>query len=336
MATPHSAHDGHDHEGHDHADHAHDDGHDHGAPGHDHGSELRAMAVSNRNRLIAVIGVGLTITIAEVAIGFLANSLALLSDAAHAATDTGALALALLAVTWSVKAASRSKTFGYRRAEVVSAFVNALALWVISAYFIYEAWHRLMDPPAVRGFLVMVMGGITLVANAGMAFALHRGAAHSLNMRAAYAHVLSDLLGSAVALLAGYLVYSRGWLWADPLLTLVISVLILRVAWKLTRDTLHVLMQGTPKHLDLGAIESSMGQIPGVASVHDIHAWTLTDGHDFLTAHIVTNRPDESGLTVLAVHEHLLRAYKLRHVTIQVEAADAPCPAPCVIQAGAA
>lgn len=320
-AAAHPAGDGSGHEGHDH-DHSHDDGHGHS---HDHGAELKEIAQTNRKRLFAVVVVGTIVALVEVVVGLAANSLALISDATHAATDVAAVALALLAVTWALKAASRTKTFGYQRAEVVAAFVNALALWAISIYFIYEAWHRLLDPPEVKGLLVMLMGGATLVANAGMAWTLHRGSSHSLNVKAAYAHVLSDLLGSAAALLAGILIYWKGWLWADPLLTFLISVLILRTAWILSRDTLHILMQGAPAHAEPLKVAQAIQQVPGVRDVHDLHVWTLTSGMDSVSAHIVLAERPSDDRVVHAIHATLKSTFKIDHVTVQVEDPTCPC-----------
>jgi cobalt-zinc-cadmium efflux system protein len=318
---PHHAHDGHPHDDHDHAGHSHhgDHGHD-----HDHGAELHEMARSNRRKLLLALVIGTSVLVAEILVGLLANSLALLADAAHAITDQASVALALIAVSWGMRAATRSKTFGFRRGEVVAAFVNALALWAVSAYFIFESLQRLSDPPEVQGRLVVLMGAITLVANLAAAKVLHGGSSHNLNMRAAFLHVLSDALGSAAALVAGLLVTYKGWHAADPALTLFIAALIVVFTWKLTRQSLHILMEGTPGHADGAKVAQALRSIPGVRDVHDLHVWTHTPGMDSLTAHIVADLADYDGLT-RSIQAKIRREFRIDHITVQVERPGFPC-----------
>ena len=316
----HAAH-GHDHAGHDH-DHA---GHDHGHAGHDHSHDLHEVARTNRRKLLLALALGTSVLLAEIFVGLLANSLALLADAAHAITDQASVALALVAVAWGMRAATRHKTFGFRRGEVIAAFVNALALWAVSVFFIYEAVKRLADPPEVRGNLVILMGGITLVANLAAAKVLHGGSGHNLNMRAAFLHVLSDALGSAAALVAGLLVRYKGWTIADPLLTLFITALILVFTYRLTRQTFHILMEGSPPHADPRDVMNAMKTIPGVQDVHDLHVWTLTSGMDSVSAHVVTEQPEPSDRVVHAVQDVLKARFKIDHVTVQVEDPSCPC-----------
>lgn len=335
------SHDGHDHgsddhshEGHDHGpgDHGHEGayaGHDHGAGGHDHGAELKQLAKSRKNRLWLVILLGSCSMAAEIAAGLAANSLVLLADAAHAAADVAAVVLALIAVMWAEKAATAAKSFGFHRGEVVAAFVNALALWGVSAYLVFEAFERLASPPEVRGPIVIAMGLVTLVVNLAMARILHAGSHGNLNMKAAYVHVLSDALGSAAAFVAGALIYYKGWDIADPLLTFFITVLIVLFTWRLTRQTLHILMQGTPTHLDAKDVKASLAGIPSVREVHDLHMWTLTDGHHTLTAHVVLDETPKDDKVMHQIHDLLQTKYKLEHVTIQVESPTCPCGAPC-------
>lgn len=327
QALPVAAPDGHDHarDGHDHGhDHGHDDGH-----GHDHGADLKDLASTRKNRLWIAILLGTCVMAAEIAGGLAANSLVLLADAAHYATDIAAVALALVAVMWSEKAATRRNSFGYRRGEVLAAFVNALALWGISAYFVWQAVQRIRTPPDVHGPIVFAMGFVTLAVNLVLARVLHGGSHGNLNMKAAYLHVLSDALGSAAALTAGALVYYKGWDIADPILTLFITLLILIFTWRLTRQTLHILMQGTPSHLDAKEIEASLSSIPQVREVHDLHMWSLTDGQHTLTAHVVLDATPKDDVVMHRVHDLLKSQYRLDHVTIQVESPDCPCGAPC-------
>lgn len=276
-------------------------------------------------RLVVAFGVGAVVMAAEVVAGVAANSLVLLADAAHYAADLGAVGLALLAALWSGRAATRAKTFGYRRAEVVAAFLNAVALWVVSAYFVYHAYVRLMDPPPVSGPVVLATGALTLVANLGLAALLHGHAHDDLNQRAAYLHVVGDALGSGAAMVAGAIVAWTGWRAADPLLTLFVSVLLVAFTWRLTRQTLHILLEGTPAHLDAGDVESAIRAVPGVRDVHDLHVWTLGSGAYSLTVHVVLGEPPKDDSVLQAVHSALETGFSLRHLTVQVEGPDSPC-----------
>lgn len=297
----------------------------HGAHRHDEAAELRAMARTRKARLWLAILLGACVMAAEVAGGLAANSLVLLADAAHYATDLGAVVLALVAVLWSERAATRRKTFGYHRGEVVAAFINALALWAVSAVFIWEAIQRILAPTPVAGPIVLAMGALTLVVNLVLAKALHGGTHGSVNMRAAYLHVLSDALGSAAALAAGALVYYKGWHLADPLLTIFITVLILAFTWRLTRQTLHILMEGAPVHADVLEIEARLRALPDVQDVHDLHVWTVATGQDSLTAHVVLKGRPQGDQVAHDIHAMLSEAYRIEHVTIQVESPGCLC-----------
>lgn len=325
-AKAHEDHDGHDHAGHDHAH----DGHDHGDGGHSHdweasSKEMRSMAHSNRKRLLVVLGIGTFIMLAEIVGGLLANSLVLLADAAHYATDLLSVLLAFLAITWAMKPADKQRTFGYHRAEVLAAFVQALALWAVSIYFLWEAYKRIIDPPEVEGPILLIVGGLTLVANGFLAWTLQRASGHNLNMKAAYLHILSDVLGSAAALGAGVLVYYKGWHIADPVLTLFITLLIMVFTVRLTKQTLHILMEGAPAHADPHDVTAALKEVPGVKDVHDLHVWTLTSGIDSVSAHVVTNEPQATDRVVHAVQDMLKAKFKIDHVTVQVEDPSCPC-----------
>lgn len=335
-------HAGHDHAGHDHShehdhghDHAHDhSGHDHSHAGHDHShdghdhdhaGEIKEMARTNRKRLLFVALSGTAVMIAEIVGGLLSNSLVLLADAAHYATDVAAVLIAFLAVTLAMRPATLTKTFGYKRAEVLAAFLNAAALWGISLYFIYEAYERIRNPPEVAGPLVMTVGAFTLVANGILALVMMKGSGHNINMRAAYLHILSDVLGSAAALLAGVLVYLYGWHVADPILTLFITVLILVFTWKLTRDTLHILLEGTPNNVDMEDLNATLRSIAPIKEVHELHVWSLTSGNDMLSVHVVLKEPPRDDRITHDIHATLKKKFKIDHVTVQVESPECPC-----------
>ena len=302
-----------------HGGHTH---HGHHAHGRD---DAEGRAAGDQRRLLLVMALGVAMLAVEVAAGLLANSLVLLSDAAHVSTDVGALLLAYFAVRVGARPATAAKSFGYRRAEVVAAFLNALLLWAIGAWFLYEAWHRLADPPEVRGGVVVVVGAVGLGVNLVMALLLHRGHEHSVNVRGAYLHVLSDALGSVAAIVAGLGVLLYGLTWLDPAATLVVSALILVWTYRLTKDSLHVLLEGTPHHVSPDAVRASIAEVPGVLAVHDLHVWSITTGVDNLSAHIRIHDPADGPAVVRRIRERLRHEHRLDHVTIEVEADDSDC-----------
>jgi cobalt-zinc-cadmium efflux system protein len=308
-----------------HADHVGQGHGDHDHAGHDHRQEFREQAATRSRRLLAVVLVGALVIVGELAAAYASNSLALMADAAHATTDLAAVALALLATHWVTKQATKAKTWGYHRAEIVAAFVNAILLWGVSAYFILEAIDRFRNPPEVVGPLVIAAGLLTLVANLVFARLLHTPHGGNINMRAAYLHVLSDALGSLAALLSGLAIYQFGWLIADPLLTVFITLLIVVFTWRLTKQTLHILMEGAPAHADPHDVTKALKDVPGVQDVHDLHVWTLTSGVDSVSAHVVTSKPEATDRVVHAVQDVLKSQFKIDHVTVQVEDPSCPC-----------
>ncbi|HJQ93700.1 MAG TPA: cation diffusion facilitator family transporter [Candidatus Thermoplasmatota archaeon] len=290
------------------------------AAGHAHGHEARAR--SDRKRLAWVAAAGTLVMATEVYFGLLANSLVLLADAGHYATDLGSVLLALLAAHWALRKPTPVKTYGYARAEVLMAFVQALALWAISAVFVWQAILRLRDPPEVEGPIVFFVGLGTLVVNAGLAFVLRSAPQKGINLRAAYLHILSDALGSAAAVVAGALVFAFGWHVADPLLTLFTTLLILVFTWRLTRQSLHILLEGTPGHAATTAVEAVVRGVDGVKDVHDLHVWTHTSGVDSLTVHVV-GEPN-TGIA-RRVGAAVRTAFGIEHITVQVESPESPC-----------
>lgn len=302
-------------------------GHAHGredARLHARAHERRDQMATDQRRLLAVMIAGGCILVLEVIAGLYSNSLALLSDAAHMSTDVAALALAYAAIRIALRRPTSSKSYGYYRAETVAAFVNALALWVLTAYFLFEAWKRLRDPPEVNGVIVAVVGGVSLVANLGMAAVLHRGHEHSMNVRSAYIHVLSDALGSLAALVAGLGIWLYGARWLDPVTTVLISLLIVVWTWRLTSDSLHVLLEGTPARVKHDDVKATIERVPGVMAVHDLHVWSLTTGIDNLSAHVMVKDAAEGPAIVAIIRQKLVDDHHLSHVTIEVETPDSP------------
>jgi cobalt-zinc-cadmium efflux system protein len=293
--------------------HDHDEGHAHGPTAH--AAELGRM---NKRRLSIVLVFGIVVLAVEVVGGLLSNSLVLLSDAAH-------IVLAYAAAHLSMRAPTSSKSYGYARAEIVAAFLNAVVLWGLTLYFFYEAWTRLSDPPAVDAPIVIVVGVLSLGANAFLAIMLHRGSGHNLNVRSAYIHILSDALGSAAAIVAGVGILFFDARWLDPATTFFIGALILVWTWRLTRETLHILLEGTPAALSPDDVKDAITTVPGVEGVHDLHVWSITTGSDNLSAHVVVEDPTQGPQVVRAIRSRLRDQYALSHITIEVEGRDSTC-----------
>lgn len=266
----------------------------------------------------------LIFTVIEAVGGWWVNSLALLSDAVHMAADSAALLLALVAIRLSARPPSARLTYGNGRWQTLAAFVNGLVLLVLTVGLIVEALRRLWHPEAVDGgwmLAIAVLGGL---ANLAALMALTGG--ESLNERGARLHVLSDLLGSAAAVLAAGLILGFNWTVADPLLSLLVSGLILRSGWHLTRDSAHVLLEGAPPGVSASQVRDVLSNVPGVASAHHVHVWSLDGAEPVVTLHVRLAAQAESEATLRAVHHRLHEALGIAHATVQIEA-DA-CIAP--------
>ncbi|MBI2867784.1 MAG: cation transporter [Chloroflexi bacterium] len=296
---------------------------DHGGA-HQHGREIGG----SRRRLLLALGITAAFLVVELVGGLLTNSLALLSDAGHMLADVASLMLALL-VSWvATRPPSPQRTFGYRRAEILGALVNGLALWLVVAYVLYEALLRLNDPPQVDSAAMLAIAGVGLGANLLSIAVLRRAATASLNIRAALFHVMGDLLGSLGAIIAGSLMLAFGWYLADAVASIAIAVLVFVSSLKLLRQTFHILMEGTPPGLDLHALEAALHRFPGVSEVHDLHAWMLTSGYNAMSAHILVEphmgRVQRDQL-LTDMRRVLTRRFDLHHVTIQLEESAAGC-----------
>lgn len=261
------------------------------------------------------------ILVAEVVGGIVANSLALLSDAAHMFSDVAALSLALFAMIMAAKRADAKRTFGNHRAEVLAAFINALTLVLVSLYIFYEAYERFLNPVEVQSGLMIGIAVIGLVANLASAWALTRDGAHKedLNVRGAFLHIIGDALGSVGAVGAGLLMLFTGWYYADPIISVLIGVLVLLSSVRLLRETLHVLMEGTPAHLDVEQLKASMLKVHGVRQVHDIHVWMISSGFIAMSGHAVIEPGADSQATLRKLEKMLRDNYELKHTTIQIE-----------------
>ena len=294
---------------------------------HAHGHGIGVKREGNASALRWAFGITTVILVAEAVGGWLTNSLALLSDAGHMLSDAASLGLSLLAIHFAKKPASASKSYGYRRLEILAALANGVALFVIAVAISWEAAHRLLAPPPVASLPMMGIAGIGLAANLASAWVLlHQGdVKDNLNLRSAYLHVLGDALGSVGALLAGALMYFYGWYVADPIVSVAVALLILRGAWGVVSQSLHILMEGTPTGSNIEAMVASLETIPGVCNVHDVHVWTVTSGYDVFSCHLVVSKGTNITKVVAAGAELLERQFGIRHTTIQVLEDDADC-----------
>lgn len=297
--------------------HAHSDVADQG-PVHDHFHGTPKDRKAQRRKMRWVLAITALFMVAEVVGGVLSHSLALLADAGHMFTDVAALALSLVAMRLAQRPPSPTKTYGYVRLEILAALINGAALLVISVFILKEAWVRFSSPPEVNGPLMMGVAAVGLGVNVAGALLLHSHAEESLNVRGAYLHVLGDLLGSIGALIAGALILTKGWMMADPIISIVIAILILIGAWRLVREATDVLLEGAPKGLDVEELVENLRGIHGLEELHDIHVWTLTSGFVAMSGHGVI---DDLNMhrRILDEINALLNARDISHVTFQLE-----------------
>ncbi|WP_243633262.1 cation diffusion facilitator family transporter [Paenibacillus xerothermodurans] len=313
-----------------HAQHGHHQGHDthpahhHSHLGHHGHHHHVAGAEGNRKALTTALLITAAIMLLEFFGGLITNSLALLSDAGHMLSDTTALVLSLVAVSFAARPASARNTFGYHRFEILAALFNGVTLFAVAAIIIWEAYHRLLDPPTVASGSMMLIASIGLIANLLSAWALMRqGDVHdNVNVRSAFLHVIGDALGSLGAIAAGLLMLLFSWYAADPIISVIVAILILRSAWGMIRHTVHVLMEGAPAAIDRDEVCKALESIPGVADVHDLHIWTITSGLDALSCHLRIG-DNQDGQSILQRAIHLLaERFNIHHTTIQIETSD--------------
>jgi len=282
--------------------------------GHSHGS--------NRRRLIAVLCLTLLYMLAEAVGGFVTNSLALLSDAGHMLADVASLILALLALWFASRPVTTRKTYGYYRMEILAALANGAALVVISLLISYEAFHRIKSPENVKGLEVTIIAIGGLLVNAVSAMVLHSASQENLNMRGAFLHVMGDALGSVGAIVAGVLIWKWGWTLADPLISVAMCLLIIYSSWQLIRESVNILLEGTPSHIDIRAVVDSMHTVAGVTDVHDLHVWTISSGMDALSAHVTVDEGVAHRTVLESLQERLRSGFNIGHLTIQLESQD--------------
>lgn len=289
---------------------------------HDHGHHHHHS--NNKKVLFISFLLIFTFMIVEVIGGILTNSLALLSDAAHMLSDAFALGLSLFAFKLSEKVSNSNKTYGYKRFEILAAFINGITLLVISLYIFWEAYHRFLEPPNVSGTMLWI-AVIGFLVNVIVALILIKGGdtKNNLNLRSALLHVLGDLLGSVGAIIAGLLILFFDWNIADPIASVIVAVLILVSGYRVTSDSVHILMEGTPTHLSITDIEKCLTSLEGVINIHDLHVWTITSGFPALSCHLVVEEHIDRDVLLKEAAKLLDEKFSIEHSTIQMEGVHA-------------
>ncbi len=278
--------------------------------------------VVNEKNLLGATFLNLVITIVEIAGGILSGSLALLSDALHNLSDTFATFIAYLATIIGRREANQKKTFGYKRMEILAALTNAVILIVISVFLMKEAWHRWQNPAPINSMIMLVVGMIGLLANLYAVLILRKDAGKSINVKAAYMHLIGDSLSSVVVIIGSVMIQIFKIDWIDPIITVLISIYIIRSGFVILKDSVNILMQSAPDHLDLSQIKLRVEQEPEILNIHHIHAWMLTDQEIHLEAHVEL-QSDLKLSQVKRIQEKieksLHREFKIAHITLQFE-----------------
>lgn len=284
--------------------------------GHEHGT-----ANASERNLWIVLALTSGFMFAEIVGGLLTRSLALISDAAHMFTDAAALAIALVAIRIGGRAADHKRTFGYYRFEILAAAFNAVVLFLVAGYILYEAYHRFRSPPEIHSAGMLVIASIGLAVNfIGMRL-LQGGAESSLNIKGAYLEVWADMLGSLGVIVAAVVIYFTQWTWVDAAVAAAIGIWVLPRTWTLLRESLNILLEGVPLGVNLDEIEQALLAVPGVRDIHDLHVWALSSGKNSLTVHAVLAEGGDEQTVLRQATDLLASRFSIRHVTVQIEAA---------------
>jgi cobalt-zinc-cadmium efflux system protein len=290
------------------------EGHSHGGGEHSHGGgsqKARALATA--------LAITFTYTVAEVIGGLITGSLALLADAGHMLSDNFSLGLALFAFWLSAKPPTPERSFGFKRAEILAALINGVMLVAISIWIFYEAYHRFQDPPEILGGWMMAVAVIGLFVNVAAAWVLMRSETESLNLQGALRHVLADLAGSAGVIAAALIIVLTGWLYADPIISVLIGFLVLGSSWKLLRDSVGILLEQSPLGMDANEVGRKMVSVEGVEEVHDLHVWTITSGFPALAAHVLVGNDQDCHERRREIEKVLYREFGIEHTTLQID-----------------
>ena len=280
-------------------------------PSHDH-------AESPRGRLLLVLVLTATFMVVEAVGGWISGSLALLADAGHMLTDVAAIGLSLVTAVIGSRPADQFKTYGYRRWEILAAFVNGAALFGIALWVVVEALRRLGNPVPIRPGILLGVAGAGLVVNLIALRILHAAHDHNLNTRGAYLHIMGDLLGSVAAIVAGGVIWLTGWTPADPILSIGVALLILIGGWRLVRESTDILLEAVPAGVSMADVERRMLEVPGVEAVHDLHVWTVTSGMVAMSGHAVVPELERHPAALEGIR-NAMQALRIGHVTVQLE-----------------
>ncbi|HEX6078552.1 MAG TPA: cation diffusion facilitator family transporter [Methylomirabilota bacterium] len=284
---------------------------------HTHGSR-------HKHRLVAVFALTAGFLLVEAGVGLLTGSLSLLADAVHMLVDAGGVLLSLLAVWFAERPATPAKTYGYYRVEILAALVNGVVLCVMAVGILVATYERIWAPPHVPGGPILAVAVLGLAVNLAGLWLLHAGAGESLNVRGAYVEVLGDAVSSGVVIVTGLVILVTGWVVVDPIAGAVIALFLLTRTWSLLRQTVNVLLEGAPAHLDVEEIEAALAARPSVRRVHDLHVWTLTSGREAMSAHVVVEPGAPSDKILEELHVVLHARFGIDHTTIQIETEPAP------------
>jgi cobalt-zinc-cadmium efflux system protein len=287
----------------------------------EHTHSTLSLISSNQRRLLVALSITGLMTIVELAGGLISNSLALIGDAGHMFTDTLALGLSLFALNLAKRPASQTKTYGYYRAEILAALVNGTILVLVSGYIFYEAYHRFVEPPEVRGGLMLIVAAIGLAANVVGISVLRSAGSRNLNVKGAFLHMWSDTLSSVGVIAAGAIIFVTGRTIADPIISIIIGVLILRGAGGLVWESINILLEAVPKNLDVSRINDAIRKIKGVRDIHDVHLWAITSGMYAMSCHLLIEDQMVSNCTQIVdeVNRMLSQEFGISHSTVQLE-----------------
>jgi cobalt-zinc-cadmium efflux system protein len=290
--------------------------------GHGHDHDARRIGSAGALGLALALTAGFTVV--EVVAGFLTDSLALLADAAHMLSDNVSIALALAAVWLARRPATPERTYGFKRAEVLAALANGVTLVVLAIWILYEAIRRFDDPPEVLGGWMLAVGVVGIGVNVAAGAILFRAREGSLNVEAAFRHVLADLLGSLGVVVAAVVILATGWLEADPIASVLIALLVLASSWSILRDSTSILLESAPRGMNARAIGERLARAPGVVEVHDLHVWTITSGFPALSAHVLVGRGEDCHGRRRELEALLFDEFGIEHTTLQVDHVSDP------------
>jgi cobalt-zinc-cadmium efflux system protein len=310
---------GYDHHAHDHGHHHHDHGHHH--HDHEHGHHhVPDVTPKNEKIVLAAFFITFTFMFVEAVGGLISGSLALIADAGHMLTDAAALALAWAAFRFGRRKRDDKRSFGYLRFEILAGFVNALTLILLVAWIAYEAVMRILEPAPILAGPMLIIAFLGLLVNAGVLWMLMQGDRHHVNIKGAMLHVLGDFLGSVAAITAAIAIYVTGWTPIDPILSLLLSAIVLRSAWILLKSTLHILMEGTPQGVVISEMREMLtGEVEGVLDLHHVHVWSITSGNPSSTLEVQIEEGADPARVVRAIKAKLASTYSITHSTIEID-----------------